>query len=347
MASFGTRAISYYEDRSDGGFAWNVRYDVSFLNSESLTTLKVDLVGADPGATATQWRNGINDIWSNKAFFSDGVRLYEIKMKFDFVDSGAHHTVTVHEGTGRTDMLNWYLSNPGGWPNDMHDEIAAHEAGHMFGLFDEYSGGATYGGYTTSGTLMSDLTLAGFQNYFWTQEYYTESFGSMNLSTVLAQTGTDAANTLTGGSGMDGFYGMAGNDTISAGGGNDLLDGGTGRDRLTGGGGRDVFDYDRAIETGNSAASRDVILDFLHLTDDIDLSGMDASTVLAGNNAFLWRGTGAFTASAGELRYVQYDNAGTADDYTVVFGDRDADIASEFQIELRGLLTLTAADFLL
>jgi Ca2+-binding RTX toxin-like protein len=340
MASFGTTAINYHEDRADGGFAWDVRYDLSFLNSESLTTLRIDLVGDDPGAVAAQWKAGINDIWNNKVCFSDGSRLYEVKLKCDFVDSGAHHTVNVHAGTGNTNMSDWYLSNPSGWPDHMHDEIAAHEAGHMFGNFDEYAGGGTYGGFTRTGTLMSDLTLSCFEDYFWTQEFYTEYFGGMSLSTVLANSGTISANTLNGGSGMDGFYGMAGNDTISGGDGNDLIDGGTGIDWMTGGTGSDIFDFDSSSET------RDVITDFTHLVDDIDLSGMDASSALAGNNAFAWRGTGAFgTGAEGELRYAKFNNAGTTNDYTIVYGDRDSDTGSEFQIKLQGLVNLSSADF--
>ena len=348
MVSFGTKAISYHEDRADFGFAWDVRYDLSFLNSESLTTIKVDLVGDDAGATATQWKNGINDIWNNKAFFSDDNRLYEVKLSFDFVDSGAHQTVNVHAGTGSTNMSNWYLTNPSGWPNHMQDEIAAHEVGHMFGLFDEYAGGATYNGYTTTGMLMSDLTVLGFQNYFRTQEHYTEVYGSTTLGTVLGNLGTADANTLTGGSGMDGFYGLGGNDTISADGGNDLIDGGAGKDRMTGGAGFDVFDWDLASETGNSVSTRDIITDFVHLIDDLDMSGMDASSLLAGNNAFTWQGAKAFGSGAeGELRYVKYNNAGTANDYTVIYGDRDSDGSSEFQIQLQGLFNLSAEDFLL
>lgn len=342
MASFDTKAISYFENRADGGFAWDVRYDLSFLNSESLTTLKIDLVGDDPGTLAAQWKDGINDIWNNKVFFSDGSRLYEVKLNCDFVDGGAHHTVNVHAGTGSSDMNNWYLSNPSGWPDDMHDEIAAHEAGHMFGNFDEYSGGATYGGFTRTGTLMSDLTLFGFEDYFRTQEFYTEQFGYMSLSTVLASTGTACANVLNGGNGIDGFYGMAGNDTIFGGGGNDLIDGGDGIDRMTGGIGSDIFDFDSSSEAG------DVIMDFRHLIDDIDLSGMDASSVLAGNNAFTWLGTCAFgTGAGGELRYAKFDNAGTKNDYTMVYGDRDSDTGSEFQIKLKGLVNLNSADFYL
>jgi serralysin len=201
----------------------------------------------------------------------------------------------------------------------------------MFGLFDEYAGGGTYAGYTTTGTLMSDLTLAGFQNYFWTQEFYTEYYGGVNLTTVLGNTGTSGANTLSGGSGMDGFYALGGNDTISGLGGNDLIDGGTGRDQMTGGTGSDIFDFDSRSETGNTSSTRDVIRDFIHLTDDIDLSGMDASSLLAGNNAFTWRGTGALSPGAGgELRYVKQNNAGTANDRTVIWGDVDSDAGSEF-----------------
>jgi serralysin len=107
MAPFGTKAISYHEDRADNGFAWDVRYDLSFLNAESLTTIKVDLVGDDPGSMETVWRKGVNSIWNNKAFLSDGSRLYEVKTAFSFVDSGAHHTMNVHAGMGDTDMSNW------------------------------------------------------------------------------------------------------------------------------------------------------------------------------------------------------------------------------------------------
>ena len=90
----------------------------------------------------------------------------------------------------------------------------------------------------------------------------------------------------------------------------------------------------------------DVITDFRHLVDDIDLSGMDASSALFGNNAFAWRGTGAFgTGAGGELRYAKFDNAGTINDYTMVYGDRDSDTGSEFQIKLLGLIDLSLADF--
>src|SRR4051794_30444669 len=111
----------------------------------------------------------------------------------------------------------------------------------MLGNFDEYAGGATHNNYTTTGTLMSDLTVAGFQGYFVGVESYTNLYGNSSLSTTLANTGTAASETLTGSSGMDGIYGFAGSDTISGLDGNDYLDGGSGDDILNGGNGNDFL----------------------------------------------------------------------------------------------------------
>ncbi|MDG4574466.1 MAG: M10 family metallopeptidase C-terminal domain-containing protein [Defluviicoccus sp.] len=138
---------------------------------------------------------------------------------------------------------------------------------------------------------------------------------------------------IDGGEGRDALIGSAGIDTLT---------GGAGRDSMSGGAGADIFDFNAATETGNSLTTCDVITDFEGGRDKIDLKDIDASTVLPGNNSFLWRGTGPFTTSKeGELRYQKYNNAGTANDYTVIFGDTDADTASEFQIKLQGLIDLT------
>ena len=167
---------------------------------------------------------------------------------------------------------------------------------------------------------------------------------------------------IVGGAGRDTLSGDAGDDKIYAfapaseasrwgwvdAGEGDVISGGQGRDTLIGSAGIDIFDFNAATETGNSLTTCDVITDFEGGRDKIDLKDIDASTVLPGNNSFLWRGTGPFTTSKeGELRYQKYDNAGTANDYTVIFGDTDADTASEFQIKLQGLVTLTQSDFVL
>ena len=241
MAAFGTQHVDYLQD-ADDPYSWQVRYDISSTGERVNVALFVDLVGFDPGdPVKAAWRAGVDDAWNSRAFFDDGTRLIPVELTFDFVDFGAHQTVNVFAGAGRFDMTNWYQT-PLGWGDAYHDESAAHEVGHMLGAFDEYAGGATYGGYTTTGTLMSDLSFAGFQNYFWTIEYFTEAYGYgflTDLQTVLAIRGDAGANTLVGGDGRDGFYGFGGADSILGGGGNDYLDGGGARDTLLGGWGND------------------------------------------------------------------------------------------------------------
>jgi serralysin len=199
---------------------------------------------------------------------------------------------------------------------------------------------------------MSDLTLSGFDRYFWSQEYHAEYYGGVSLSTVLARAGTAGNDVLNGAGGMDGFHGMAGNDTIDGGGGNDLIDGGAGKDRMTGGAGRDIFDFDSPGETGALFTTRDVITDFTPGVDIIDLSGMDASTVLSGPgdfHGFMWLGNAPQFVGPpmGEVRYAWFDNAGTDNDYTVLYGDTDSDLGCEFQIEFRGLHSFDERDFYL
>jgi hypothetical protein len=92
----------------------------------------------------------------------------------------------------------------------------------------------------------------------------------------------------------------------------------------------------------------DIITDFTRGQDRIDLRNIDAFGVGGTNAAFVWNGTSAFSSTtAGEARYQLFDAVGTADDYTVVFLDNDADTAVEMAIRLHGLHTLTAADFML
>jgi len=128
---------------SSGIFGWNSSYDISFQNQNLILDIDIDLIGDDPGsALISTWEQGIESIWSNAFDIYDGTYLYDTVFNVDWVNSGADHTVTVHSGSGAVNMTNWYTDNPSGWPNNYHDEIAAHEFGHMFGLYDEYIGGA-------------------------------------------------------------------------------------------------------------------------------------------------------------------------------------------------------------
>ena len=128
---------------------------------------------------------------------------------------------------------------------------------------------------------------------------------------------------------------------MNGGAGGDWMTGGSGRDVLTGGAANDRFDFNTLAEIGKTAATRDVITDFQHTFDDIDLSTIDARASLAGNNAFAFIGTKAFTGVEGQLHY-RYEGTDT-----IVEGDVNGDRAADFQIQLNGHLTLGAIDFML
>ncbi len=173
---------------------------------------------------------------------------------------------------------------------------------------------------------------------------YLLHVGNVSPETI---NGTAAADTLTGGMDTDLIFGFGGNDTLNGGAGNDTLTGGLGRDIMTGGAGSDRFDFNTIAETGKIATTRDIVRDFVHGTDKVDLSTIDAKSNFAGNQAFSFISLQAFHHVAGELRYFKFDVAGSTNDKTIVEGDVNGDALSDFQIEFSGLKVLTAPDFVL
>jgi len=153
--------------------------------------------------------------------------------------------------------------------------------------------------------------------------------------------GTGQGETITGNIGTDILRGKGGSDTIDGQGGHDRLDGGLGADILTGGLGGDSFDFNRISDSGKSALTRDVITDFEHGKDKIDLQTLDAQLNQAGNQSFDFIGKNGFSHTGGELRYKAVSGV------VVVEGDVNGDGRADFQIELQGLTKLVAADFLL
>jgi serralysin len=116
--------------------------------------------------------------------------------------------------------------------------------------------------------------------------------------------GFGGADTIYGGDHNDTLWGMDGNDTLRGENGVDTLIGGAGRDNLYGGASADVFRWDNTNETGLTAGTADVIWDFNRLQgDEINLSGIDANLYVAGNQAFTFIGTDAFSGDPGEVRY--------------------------------------------
>ena len=165
-----------------------------------------------------------------------------------------------------------------------------------------------------------------------------ENVTGSNLADAVA--GNSSGNVLSGLLGNDTLFGEDGNDTLSGGGGNDVMTGGAGRDQMSGNAGADDFDFNATAESGTAFATRDTIIGFQHLTDDIDLSTIDAKASVNGNNPFAFIGGAAFSAE-GQVRVRQ------AGGDTYIDINTSGNSGAEMSIKLEGLITLTAADFIL
>ena len=146
---------------------------------------------------------------------------------------------------------------------------------------------------------------------------------------------------LKGGASHDELRGDGGRDTLDGGTGRDQLLGGGGGDWLTGGGNADTFVYNRISNSSGNGAGRDRITDFSRGSDRLDLTGIDARTGMAGDQAFVFIGDARFSNTAGELRIAR------AGGDLILHGDVDGDGASDLSILLEGLGGLSASDILL
>lgn len=150
--------------------------------------------------------------------------------------------------------------------------------------------------------------------------------------------GGPGGDSLEGAGGGDRLGGGLGKDTLNGGDGDDLLYGGRGQDTLTGGAGADRFLYKDILDTGNTAATRDLVVDFSRADGDkLDLSLLDANPAQAGIQP--WRFAAHFSGQAGQLSF----DAGS---HLVLF-DRDGDKHADLAIELAGVAPLAGGDFVL
>jgi Ca2+-binding RTX toxin-like protein len=151
--------------------------------------------------------------------------------------------------------------------------------------------------------------------------------------------GEDTANTLKGEDGADNLKGFGGADILYGGNQGDYLDGmdgtdtlygGSGKDSLNGGTGADTFVF--SFLSDSTVAAFDTIMDFADGTeasgDRIDLSKIDANSLVSGDQSFLWIGNNNnFYADAdprGQLRF----NGG------FVEGDVNDDLVVDFRIQV-------------
>lgn len=203
------------------------------------------------------------------------------------------------------------------------------------------------GNDTLSGGAGADTMVGGLGN----DTYVVDSLA--DVVTEAAGQGTDtirssityslmsAANVerlmLTGTAAIDGT-GTAANNTIIGNAAANHITGGGGKDTLTGAGGADIFVY-KTIKDSGVGVKADVITDFAHGVDKIDLKLVDASTA-AGKQAFHFVGSGAL-AAAGDLHAIV---SGTD---MLLEADTDGNGTVDFQILLKGVSTFDINDLLI
>ncbi|MBI2257080.1 MAG: cadherin domain-containing protein [Proteobacteria bacterium] len=259
----------------------------------------------------------------------------------------------------------WFTHNdtdPDGNPiyvtavSGLPDGLTAHYdgAGHLDYVSSDIDGAAA-GSYTLTYTL-SDGTATDTADVSLTIVHTTSSTGenfTLDGNDFSYIDGQSAADTLTGdlslsgNAGIDRFVGSAGDDTLSGGAGDDILVGGAGSDHLIGGAGADRLtgtnngDFFVYQSTSDSTlAASDVITDFIHNSDKIDLSVIDAVSG-GGNDAFAFGGNNANTV-ANSVTWSESNGN------TIIHIDNTGDTVADMQIVLTGTsLNLAAGDFIL
>ena len=136
--------------------------------------------------------------------------------------------------------------------------------------------------------------------------------------------------------------GGAGDDTLIGSTGRDVLSGGAGRDVMTGGLGADTFVF--ASASDSVKATPDLITDFVSGVDHVDLSLIDANTLLTGDQAFAFISSALFSHTAGELRLAG-GGVGFAQLVGDVNGDGQADFMLKFDLSTGQMSVVT--DFIL
>jgi serralysin len=230
----------------------------------------------------------------------------------DTIDGGAGIDQIVFQGNYSAGLTLW-------------TGIVAIESYAFLSAADNRFGGGGAGPYNFSIVTINETVPAG-QNF---------AFDGSGLGTTETMTIDGAAET----DGALSLYGGWGPDTLSGGAGADTIQGSVGADILTGRGGNDTFKYRTANDS--TAAASDNITDF-RSGDIINLSIVDADAGVAGNQAFSWIGTSAFSGVAGQLRVQQQ----TGNNW-LVQGDVDGNGTADLSLALNSAdaHSLTAGDF--
>jgi serralysin len=244
-----------------------------------------------------------------------------LRTRYNAVDGMLHQNISIAYGT--------IIENAtGGGGNDVIigngvDNVLIGNAGD-----DTIEG--RLGNDTLNGGLGVDMMLGGAGNDLYFVDNIGDSvveLGGEGIDTVSSSIsytlGDNVENLILTGSATDGngngldnvVTGNAGSNRLNGGAGDDRLIGGDGVDYLTGGAGKDVFVGEinaTKVASKGGPISLDVVLDFQRGMDKIDLSGIDANTLLSGDQAFtLVNGSNA--KNAGEIAIQHFGSMDAAE----------------------------------
>jgi len=161
--------------------------------------------------------------------------------------------------------------------------------------------------------------------------------------------GSGGDDYLQGNAGNDLLDGGRGNDRMVGGSGNDTLWGGLGGDYLVGEAGADVFQYFAVEESQyivvDGINQADQIVDFTQGEDKIDLSAIDANSLLAGDQAFTFVADPAHYI--GDWVGVVWQTTDPRTGIVTLNVSIDASPAPEMQIYMSHPYVFTSSDFIL
>lgn len=211
-------------------------------------------------------------------------------------------------------------------------------------IYNNYIGFGTYYDIfpgPNSGTTYSNNTIFDFTNSAYSVAAWN-AYAAAGLATDNLLTATSAAvNVGASGIGSTTLYGSNIKSVhLFGGAGQNIFIGGANAQYLLGGSGKNIFSY-LAVSDSYLGSNADGVQYFHQGTDSIDLHSIDADPLAAGNTAFTFIGTAAFSATGGEVRY--YQSGGM----TYIQADLVGDSTPDLTIRMNGLFTLTAADFAL
>ena len=169
-------------------------------------------------------------------------------------------------------------------------------------------GASTFAGIESIGLISfadTDLASGGDGEFDYALTWDDDLLGAGQLITIngsrLGEAESMAFNGMAETDGRFRIFGGGGQDDLRGGLQDDLIYGGFGGDNLYGGGGNDIFRY-QSVDDSRTSGLRDGIQDF-SAGDLIDLSRIDADVATAGDQAFTFIGSAAFTPGvAGQLR---------------------------------------------